>query len=102
MSPFQSVPNDYYQLLGVASDAEVREIEAAYWQFARTLRGQAGMAPYNKAYEVLANSERRRAYDADRVAPPPPASEEAPSAAPPLKDVARTEPPPTKFGWPAA
>ena len=96
MPRFQSIPDDYYHLLGVEPEAELREIEAAYWGFARVLRGQSAMAPYNEAYEVLANGERRRTYDADRVAPSPP------PPPPVVEDVAEPDPPSTKFGWPAA
>jgi hypothetical protein len=39
---------DYYKLLGVDSEAGVRDIEAAYWRFARSLRGPE-MASYNRA-----------------------------------------------------
>jgi curved DNA-binding protein CbpA len=62
--PYRSDP-DYYKLLGVDPDVGLRDIEAAYWRFARTLRG-AEMASYNRAYEVLTNNERRRQYDAER------------------------------------
>jgi DnaJ-class molecular chaperone len=57
---------DYYKLLGVDSEAGVRDIEAAYWRFARSLRGPE-MASYNRAYEVLTNNERRLQYDAERA-----------------------------------
>jgi curved DNA-binding protein CbpA len=89
---FDSIHDDYYQRLGVSPEADLREIEAAYWAFARELRGQAAMAPYNEAYEALASSERRRAYDAKRDAQKPAA--EAPQAPTP-------PPAPSKFGWSA-
>lgn len=91
MRRLDSIQDDYYQRLGVNPQAELREIEAAYWGFARELRGQGAMAPYNEAYEALANSERRRNYDAKRVPAP---SAAAPKEGPPAPS------PSSKFGWP--
>lgn len=71
----------------------MRDIEAAYWRFARELRGQPAMAPYTAAYEALVN----------RVTPRPNAASPAPSetptqpALPPEKST-----PVSKFGWPAS
>ena len=82
-----------YAQLGLELGATMREIETAYWRFARELKGQAAMAPYNEAYEALVNSVRPRANGGGQA---PTAPQEA--AKPPATLVAR---PPSKFGWPA-
>ena len=82
-----------YAQLGLELGATMREIETAYWRFARELKGQAAMAPYNAAYEALVNSVRPRANGGGQA---PAAPQEA--AKPPATLVAR---PPSKFGWPA-
>lgn len=88
----------YYVQLGLEPGATMHEIETAYWEFARKLRGQGAMAPYNEAYEALVDSARTHASGA-RQAPEPseepgqqrePAQEQAAPAARPL----------SKFGWP--
>lgn len=83
-----------YLQLGLEPGASMREIETAYWGFARKLRGQSAMAPYSAAYEELVNSARPPANGA-RQAPAIP-QEAAP--APEILDPR----PPSKFGWPAA
>ena len=70
----------------------MRDIEAAYWRFARELRGQPAMAPYTEAYQALVNSVAPRANDTQ----PPPA---AAQAAAEEKDT-RAVRPPSKLGWP--
>jgi len=79
--------------LGLGLEATMREIETAYWRFARELKGQTAMAPYNEAYEALVNSVRSHA-DGARLAPAAPQA----AATPPATLVAR---PSSKFGWPA-
>lgn len=82
-----------YAQLGLELGATMREIETAYWRFARELRGQAAMAPYNEAYEALVNNARLRANGGRQA---PAAAQQ--TATPPATLVAR---PPSKFGWPA-
>ena len=69
----------------------MREIETAYWRFARELGGQSGMAPYTKAYETLVTNVR----PPQRDAPADPAA--TPDA--PQEDSMTTRPT-SKFGWP--
>jgi curved DNA-binding protein CbpA len=64
---YSSHAPDYYSVLGVPEDASFPQIEAAYWQRARRLRGQE-LDRLNEAYEVLNNDDRRRAYDEKRRA----------------------------------
>ena len=62
---------DYYDVLGVAPDAGAEEIKRAYRQLARRYhpdisgddRGTAFLE-LSRAYEVLADPDRRRSYDA--------------------------------------
>ena len=82
-----------YRQLGLAPEASMREIEAAYWRFARELKGQSAMGPYNDAYEALTSRARPRRLDAPATPIVP--QETAPEAVTPA---AR---PPSKFGWPA-
>ncbi|MBI4571619.1 MAG: J domain-containing protein [Chloroflexi bacterium] len=67
---------DHYEALGLPDNATFRTIEAAYWQLARRLQGQA-LNRLNEAYEVLSSERRRQEYDARRQArkstPPAPA-----------------------------
>lgn len=65
---------DHYDTLGLPDNATFRTIEAAYWQLARRLQGQA-LDQLNQAYEVLGSERRRQEYDARRQArkPDPPA-----------------------------
>ena len=84
---------DSYLQLGLEPGATMREIEAAYWQFARELRGQAAMAPYSKAYEALVTRAKPPAQDTRQDTPAPPAAaqeQDTPAACPP-----------SKFGWPS-
>lgn len=85
---------DAYLQLGLEPGATMREIETAYWRFARELRGQSAMAPYSAAYEALVN----------RVSPPANDVREAPAAPQEAAPAQETLDPrhPSKFGWPAA
>ncbi len=83
---------DSYVRLGLEPGASMRDIEAAYWRFARELRGQPAMTPYTAAYEALVKSVAPRRNDA-RPAPvtPPETSKKQ------ITLVAS----PSKLGWPA-
>jgi hypothetical protein len=78
--------------LGLEPGATMREIETAYWRFARELKGQAAMAPYTAAYEALVNNVKPRANDARRAPAAPP-------EAPPKQITLVASP--SKLGWPA-
>ena len=62
---------DYYDVLGVAADADAAEIKRAYRQLARRyhpdISGEDRAGTFRevaRAYEVLRNPDRRRTYDA--------------------------------------
>jgi curved DNA-binding protein CbpA len=84
---------DSYLQLGLTPEATMHEIEAAYWRFARELRGQAAMAPYTRAYEALVNRTKPRPIDARGAPAAPPEAAQKPYTL-----AAR---PPSKLGWPA-
>ena len=83
---------DPYVQLGLDAGATMREIETAYWQFARELKGQAAMTPYTAAYEALVNRVKPQANDA----------RPAPATLPeiPRKHITVIASP-SKLGWPA-
>jgi curved DNA-binding protein len=62
---------DYYRVMGVAADADAAAIKQAYRRQARLLHpdvnpsadAHASMARINEAYDVLADPQRRAAYD---------------------------------------
>jgi hypothetical protein len=66
----KNVP-DYYAVLGIPQNASLAEIRLAYRRRARTVHPDMNADPeaeerfrrINEAYEVLANPEKRRAYD---------------------------------------
>lgn len=104
---------DYYAILGVSPNATMTEIRLAYRRQARTAHpdmnandpeAEERFRQINEAYEVLANPEKRRAYDyfianaeneegglpegrapaaKEKVAPPPPAAASAPETVTP-------------------
>lgn len=80
----------HYKQLGLEPGAPMRDVEAAYWKFARTLKGQAAMAPYNTAYEALVNRNR----------PPTKVETKEPESAPAEAAAPRAVRPPSKLGWP--
>ena len=84
--------NDAYAQLGLEPGASIREIEAAYWWFARELRGQPSLAPYTAAYEALVSRVSPRRTDVQ----PAPSALATPPAVPPRKSALVS-----KFGWPA-
>jgi hypothetical protein len=82
-----------YVQLGLEPGASMRDIETAYWQFARELRGQSAMKPYTEAYEALASRITHRVNDVRATAPP------APAATAEIPQAQNTHA--SKFGWPA-
>jgi Ca-activated chloride channel homolog len=66
-----SATPDYYRLIGVSRDASSEEIRQAYFDAARQFHPDANPLPDSSekfieiqaAYEVLSNSEKRKAYD---------------------------------------
>ncbi len=67
----QKAVKDYYAVLGVSQHASLEEIRLAYRRCARAFHpdlstdpdAEARFKEINEAYEVLANAEKRRAYD---------------------------------------
>jgi curved DNA-binding protein CbpA len=64
---------DYYDVLGIAPDANYEAVDAAYWSQVRESRDKLALDPealitLNDAYEVLRTPSRREKYDASRVA----------------------------------
>ncbi|KAJ7211578.1 hypothetical protein GGX14DRAFT_623107 [Mycena pura] len=64
----QSRAKDYYKVLGVARDADLRTIKKAYRNAAKTAHPDKGgteqkMAAVNEAYEVLSKPELRERFD---------------------------------------
>lgn len=93
---------DYYAILGVPPTASVDEIRLAYRRQARVFHPDLSAEPdaeerfkeVNEAYEILANSDKRKAYDyftsgagddpsASQVPPEPPSPWPAGPSAPP-------------------
>ncbi|MDZ7666184.1 MAG: DnaJ domain-containing protein [Desulfotignum sp.] len=64
------MPRDYYLILGIASDASQTDIKDAYRRLAKTYhpdhyKGNSGpFQDIQEAYDVLSDSNRRRAHDA--------------------------------------
>lgn len=67
------MPRDYYEILGVGRDANKAELKTAFRRLARELHpdvndhdpeAEEKFKQAAEAYEVLSDSERRRAYDA--------------------------------------
>ena len=89
----QKSVKDYYAILGVLPTASLEEIRLAYRRQARAYHPDLSTDPHaedrfkeiNEAYDVLANSEKRQAYDyftADAPETPPTTEEPQPAAAP--------------------
>ncbi|KAF8998041.1 hypothetical protein BDQ17DRAFT_1428720 [Cyathus striatus] len=65
----QSLQKDYYKILGLSRDANVRDIKMAFRKQAKLAHpdkgvSEAKMAAVNEAYEVLTNPELRARFDA--------------------------------------
>ena len=66
-----SSKRDYYEVLGVSRSADAEELKRAYRQLARQYHPDVNKKPEaedrfkeaNEAYEVLSDTEKRRAYD---------------------------------------
>lgn len=64
----QSKKKDYYKIIGVPRDADIRTIKKAYRKAAKNAHpdkggSEAQMAALNQAYEVLSDEELRARYD---------------------------------------
>lgn len=65
---------DYYQILGISPDANLKTIKAAYRQLARQyhpdtqtdVSSEERMKQVNEAYDVLSDARKRRHYDRKR------------------------------------
>ena len=66
------MPRDYYEVLGVARDADEAQIKKSFRRLARELHpdvnahdpeAEAKFKEAAEAYEVLSDSERRQTYD---------------------------------------
>jgi curved DNA-binding protein CbpA len=74
----ETSPDNYYNILGVASDATDEEIETAYFDLARTLHpdvagggseASAHFMKINEAFQTLSDPELRREYDESLAVP---------------------------------
>jgi hypothetical protein len=94
---------DYYAILGVPPTASLEEIRLAYRRQARAYHPDLSTDPHaeerfkeiNEAYGVLANSEKRQAYDyftADAPETSPATEEPEPAAAPAQETAAPPRP----------
>ncbi len=95
----QKTVKDYYAVLGVSPQASIDEIRLAYRRQARVYHPDLSVDPdaverfreVNEAYEVLANAEKRRAYDYFTAGMPPLETSETDDFPPPAAPV--TSPP---------
>lgn len=58
---------DYYQVLGIEKNAEIKEIKKAYAKMLRKCSPEEHPEEYNKireAYDILSNSDKKAEYDA--------------------------------------
>ena len=84
-----------YAQLGLKPGTPMRDIEKAYWRFARELRGQRNaITPYTEAYEALVNRVKPRVTESRE----PPVS---PPTEMPERAASKPSSPGAKFGWPA-
>lgn len=86
----QKTIKDYYALLGISQNATPEQIRLAFRQMARTYHPDINTAPdaearfreINEAYEILADPEKRKAYDFFAVPPESTADSSTPSPEP--------------------
>jgi len=62
--------DDYYELLGVAPDAQTDEIRSAYRERKEALDSKSDAAKLNKAWNVLSDPYQRGRYDEQRAKAP--------------------------------